>query len=81
MPDPDAKDVALLHAKLDFIQTKLDDMIGHQKAMNGRVGRSETRLAVLEDRSPSRVGFVAGSTVAAVAGGIFAALQALSALP
>jgi hypothetical protein len=81
MSDTDSKDIALLLAKLDFIQVKLDEMCDHQKAMNGRVFRAETRLAVLEDRSPNRVGIVAGSTVAAVAGGVFAAMQFLSQLP
>jgi hypothetical protein len=81
MSDTNSKDIALLLAKLDFIQVKLDEMCDHQKAMNGRVFRAETRLAVLEDRSPNRVGIVAGSTVAAVAGGVFAAIQFLSQLP
>lgn len=81
MSETDSKDIALLLAKLDFIQVKLDEMCDHQKAMNGRVFRAETRLAVLEDRSPNRVGIVAGSTVAAVAGGMFAAMQFLSQLP
>jgi|TARA_R110002020_G_scaffold419310_1_gene628555 hypothetical protein len=75
MADTDSKDIALLLAKLDFIQVKLDEMCDHQKAMNGRVFRAETRLAVLEDRSPNRVGMVAGSTVAAIAGAIYTVMQ------
>jgi len=81
MPETDSKDVALLLAKLDFIQVKLDEMCDHQKAMNGRVFHAETRLAVLEDRSPSRVGMVAGSTVAAIAGGVYAVVQMVGGVP
>ena len=81
MTDTDSKDIALLLVKLDFIQVKLDEMCDHQKAMNGRVFRAETRLAVLEDRSPNRVGLVAGSTVAAAGGAVFAAMQFFSGLP
>jgi|TARA_Y100000296_G_C5025424_1_gene182009 hypothetical protein len=81
MPETDPKDIALLLAKLDFIQVKLDEMCDHQKAMNGRVFRAETRLAVLEDRSPSRVGMVAGSTVAAIGGAIYAFLQLVGTAP
>ena len=81
MPETDPKDMALLLAKLDFIQVKLDEMCDHQKAMNGRVFRAETRLAVLEDRSPSRVGMVAGSTVAAIGGAIYAFLQLVGTAP
>ena len=81
MPETDPKDIALLLAKLDFIQVKLDEMCDHQKAMNGRVFRAETRLAVLEDRSPSRVGMVAGSTVAAIGGALYAFLQLVGTAP
>ena len=81
MPETDPKDIALLLAKLDFIQVKLDEMCDHQKAMNGRVFRAETRLAVLEDRSPSRVGMVAGSTVAAIGGAIYVFLQLVGTAP
>ena len=32
-----------------------------QREANGRVGKAEVRLAVLEDRSPGRVGVITGS--------------------
>lgn len=72
---------ALFLATIGPIKDQIDELVTHQRAMNGRIRLAETRLAVLDDRSPNRIGLVAGSTVAAVAGAIFAAMQLLTTSP
>lgn len=81
MPDNEQLSRALFLATIEPLKDQIDELVTHHRSMNGRIQRAETRLAVLDDRSPNRVGLVAGSTVAAVAGVIFAAMQFFSSLP
>jgi|TARA_Y100000310_G_scaffold292411_1_gene321133 hypothetical protein len=71
----------LFLATITPLQSQLNELVIHQKQMNNRMNRAETRIAVLHDRSPNRVGIVAGSTVAAVAAGVAAVVKLLSMLP
>tara|TARA_R100001086_G_scaffold74520_1_gene35910 strand:+ start:4545 stop:4790 length:246 start_codon:yes stop_codon:yes gene_type:complete len=81
MPDDEQLSRALFLATIEPIKDQIDELVTHHRAMNGRIRQAETKLAVLNDRSPNRVGLVAGSTVAAIAGCVFAALQFFSTLP
>jgi hypothetical protein len=80
MSDDEQLSRELFLATLGPLKDQIDEIVTHQREMNGRIRRAETRLAVLDDRSPNRVGLVAGSTVAAVAGTLFAAMQFVSKL-
>ena len=81
MPDDEQLSRALFLATIEPIKDQIDELVTHHRAMNGRIRQAETKLAVLNDRSPNRVGLVAGSTVAAIAGCVFAALQFFSTPP
>ena len=43
------------------IREDIAEIMRLQREANGRVGKAEVRLAVLEDRSPGRVGVITGS--------------------
>jgi hypothetical protein len=81
VPDDEQLSRELFLATIEPLKDQITELVTHHRAMNGRIRLAETRLAVLDDRSPTRIGLVAGSTVAAVAGGVFAAMQFLSKLP
>ena len=51
------------HNQLVALLTELRDKVAVQ---NGRVATLERKVAILEDRSPGRVGMLAGGTVAGV---------------
>ena len=81
MPNDEQLSHDLFLATIEPLKSQIDELVMHQRAMNGRVQRAETRLAVMEDRSPGRVGMVAGSTVAAIAGGVYAVIQLVGSVP
>jgi hypothetical protein len=51
------------HNQVVALLTELRDKVAVQ---NGRVATLERKVAILEDRSPGRVGMLAGGTVAGV---------------
>lgn len=51
------------HNQVVALLTELRDKVSVQ---NGRVSTLERKVAILEDRSPGRVGMLAGGTVAGV---------------
>lgn len=51
------------HNQVVSLLTELRDKVAQQ---NGRVATLERKVAILEDRSPGRVGMLAGGTVAGV---------------
>lgn len=51
------------HTQVISLLTELRDKVAVQ---NGRVATLERKVAILEDRSPGRVGMLAGGTVAGV---------------
>ena len=81
MPNDEQLSRDLFLATIEPLKSQIDELVMHQLPMNGRVQRAETRLAVMEDRSPGRVGMVAGSTVAAIAGGVYAVIQLVGSVP
>jgi hypothetical protein len=81
MPHDEQLSKELFLATITPLKDQLNELVTHQKAMNHRISKAETRIAILHDRSPHRVGLVAGSTVAVVAAGVAAAIKAISLLP
>ena len=71
----------LFLATITPLRDQLNELVTHQKAMNDRMSKAETRIVILHDRSPHRVGLVAGSTVAVVAAGVAAAVKAFALIP
>jgi hypothetical protein len=43
------------------IRDNIAELVRLQREANGRMGKAEVRIAVLEDRSPGRVGMISGS--------------------
>jgi|TARA_R110000824_G_scaffold49264_5_gene138308 hypothetical protein len=81
VPNDEQLSRELFLATIAPLKAQVDELVTHQRVMNGRISRAETRIAVLDDRSPNRVGLVAGSTVAAAGGAVFAAIRFFSGLP
>lgn len=81
MPDDEQLSRELFLATITPLRDQLNELVTHQKTMNNRMSQAETRIAILRDRSPNRVGIVAGSTVAAAAAGVAAAMKAISMIP
>jgi hypothetical protein len=81
MPNEEQLSKELFLATITPLREQLTELVTHQKLMNNRMSHAETRIAILHDRSPHRVGLVAGSTVAVVAAGVMAAVKALSLIP
>ena len=81
MPDDEQLSRDLFLATINPLKSQIDELVTHQRSMNGRISRAETRIAVLDERSPNRVGLVAGSTVAAAGGAVFAMMKFLSQVP
>jgi hypothetical protein len=81
MPHDEQLSRDLFLATITPIRDQLTELVTHQKTMNNRMSQAETRIAILRDRSPHRVGLVAGSTVAVVAAGVAAAVKAFSLIP
>jgi hypothetical protein len=79
MPDPLTRDEFLAH--LVPIRGRLDEVVTLQRAANGRASKVETRLAVLEDRSPHRASLVAGGASVAGIGGLAAIAKLLGFFP
>jgi hypothetical protein len=82
MPDSDEQlSKELFLAVISPLRDQVSELVTHQRALNGRVSRAETKIAILDDRSPTRIGLVAGSTVAALGAGVAGVLKVLSTLP
>lgn len=79
MPDPLTRDEFLAH--LVPIRGRLDEVVGLQRLANGRASKVESRLAVLEDRSPHRASLIVGGASAAAVGGLAAAAKLLGFFP
>lgn len=48
-------------AHIGPIREDISTLVQLQREANGRVGKAEVRIAILEDRSPGRVGMITGS--------------------
>jgi hypothetical protein len=71
----------LFLAVIGPLRDQVSELVTHQRALNGRVSRAETRIAILDDRSPTRIGLVAGSTVAATVAAVAGAVKLFSLVP
>lgn len=78
MPEDEQLSRELFLATITPLRDQLNELVMHQKAMNNRMSQAETRIAILHDRSPHRVGIVAGSTVAAAVAAVVAVVKAFS---
>lgn len=43
------------------IRDDIAELVRLQREANGRMGKAEVRIAILEDRSPGRIGMITGS--------------------
>jgi hypothetical protein len=50
-------------AHIEPLRKDIGELVELQRIANGRIAKSEIRLAILEDRSPGRVGMIAGGTI------------------
>lgn len=66
-----------IRVQLEYISKGVDELRQLQQTANGRIGKAETRIAVLEDRSPGRAATVWGSVSGGIAGGVVMAIKAL----
>jgi hypothetical protein len=81
MPDDNEQlSKELFLATIHPIRDQISELVTRQRTMNGRITQAEQHIAVLNDRSPNRVGIVAGSTVLGVAGVVVAAMKLFSML-
>jgi hypothetical protein len=48
-------------AHIGPIRDDIAELVRLQREANGRMSKAEVRIAVLEDRSPGRVGMISGS--------------------
>jgi hypothetical protein len=64
--DKQSNHEVLIH--LEYIREALDAANEHLARLNGRTGGLETRVAVLEERSPGKQGGIAGAAGGALAG-------------
>lgn len=62
-------------AHIEPLRARLDELVELQRVANGRTGKLETRVAILEDRSPGRSGGLWGSIVAALLVGMAEAIR------
>lgn len=62
-------------AHIGPMQADIAEMIRLQREANGRMGKAEVRLAILEDRSPGRVGAAAGGIGALIIAALFELLK------
>jgi hypothetical protein len=79
MPDILTRDEFLAH--FVPVRDRMEELVTLQRAANGRAAKVETRLAVLEDRSPHRASLVAGGASAAGIGGLAAIAKLLGFFP
>lgn len=63
-----SKDEFLAH--IEPIRKDIADLVALQKEQNGKVGAHETRIAVLEERSPKREAGGISAIVAAIISGL-----------
>ncbi len=47
-------------AHITPIRDDISELVRLQREANGRMGKAEVRIAILEDRSPGRVGMITG---------------------
>lgn len=64
MSEPLSRDV--FHAVIDPMRADIQELIQVIRHQNGRVGTIETKVAVLEDRSPNRAASVWGGVAGLV---------------
>lgn len=48
-------------AHMQPMRDDIAELVRLQREANGRMGKAEVRLAILEDRSPGRVGMITGT--------------------
>lgn len=48
-------------AHIGPIRDDIAELVRLQRDANGRMGKAEVRIAILEDRSPGRVGMITGT--------------------
>lgn len=63
-PNGDGLSHAEFLAHIEPIRRDVAEMVALQREANGRMAKAETRIAILEDRSPGRIGMMAGGAVA-----------------
>tara|TARA_R110000787_G_scaffold104030_4_gene210752 strand:+ start:1079 stop:1318 length:240 start_codon:yes stop_codon:yes gene_type:complete len=79
MPDILTRDEFLAH--FVPVRDRMEELVALQRAANGRAAKVETRLAVLEDRSPHRSSLITGGASAAGIGGLAAIAKLLGFFP
>ena len=65
-------------AHVEPIRKNIDEIVQLQREQNGRVGKAEIRIAVLEDRAPARAGLISGSVGAGVIAIVYEFLRYLA---
>ena len=73
MSEPLSRDV--FHMVIDPMRADIQELVQIVRQQNGRVATVETKVAVLEDRSPSRVASVWGAIAGAFASGLAALMS------
>lgn len=73
MSEPLSRDV--FHMVIDPMRADIQELVQTVRQQNGRVGTIETKVAVLEDRSPGRVASIWGAIAGAFASGLAALLS------
>lgn len=62
-------------AHMQPMRDDIAELVRLQREANGRMGKAEVRLAILEDRSPGRVGMITGTVGATAIAVVYELLQ------
>ena len=62
-------------AHIEPLRRDIAELVRLQRDANGRIGKCEVRIAVLEDRSPNRAGVMGGTIGASAVMGIVELLK------
>jgi hypothetical protein len=63
-----SKDEFLAH--MTPLREDIKELVALQREQNGRIGKNEVRIAILEDRSPGRVASAVSAVVSGVISGV-----------
>lgn len=65
-------------AHMQPMRDDIAELVRLQREANGRMGKAEVRLAILEDRSPGRVGMITGGVGATAIAVVYEVLSYVS---
>ena len=75
MADSISREEFLAH--IEPIRRDVQELVMLQREQNGRVFKLDSRIAILEDRTPNRTAATIGAASGTIAGAILTALQRL----